>query len=85
MVMRESHVARLGIAPEAAKMGESLDISFLDNIFSFAVISHYAASDPVKLAIVPLHDGAKRRLITGERPPNELGIARRAGNLRCRR
>jgi hypothetical protein len=59
---------------ETAQMGKSVDIRFLDGIFGFAVISQDAAGDPVKPAIVPLHDGAERRVVTGERTPNEFGI-----------
>jgi hypothetical protein len=55
-------------------MGKSVDIRFLDGIFGFAVISQDAAGDPVKPAIVPLHDGAERPVVTGECTPNELGI-----------
>ena len=55
-------------------MGKSVDIRFLDGIFGFAVISQDAAGDPVKPAIVPLDGGAERRVVTGERTPNEFGI-----------
>ncbi len=82
MVMRESHVARLEIAAKSAEMGKGFDIRFLDHIFGIAVIPQNAAGNPVQSAIVPLHDGAKRRVVTGERAPNEFGIVGRAGNTR---
>ena len=66
-------------------MGKGFDIRFLDHIFGFTVIPQNAAGDPVKSAIVPLHDGAKRHVVTGERTPNEFGIVGRAGNMRRRR
>jgi hypothetical protein len=73
------------VAAKAAEMGKGFDIRFLDHIFGFAVIPQNAAGDPVQPAIVPLHDGAKRRVVTGERTPNEFGIVGRAGNMRRRR
>lgn len=73
---------KTGIAAKAAEMGKGFDIRFLDHIFGFAVIPQNAAGDPVQPAIVPLHDGAKRRVVTGERTPNEFGIVGRAGNMR---
>ena len=70
-----------GIAAKAVQMGKGVDIRFLDHIFGFAIIPQDAAGDPVKPAIVPLHDGAKRRVVTGERAPNEFGIVGRDGNI----
>ena len=83
--MRASHVASLEIAAEAAEMGKGFDLRFLDHIFGFAVIPQNAAGDPVQSAIVPLHDGAKCRVVTGKRTPNDFGIVGRAGNIRHRR
>ena len=65
---------KTGIAAKAIQMGKSVDIGFLDDIFGFAVISQDAARDPVKPAIVPLHDGAKRRIVARKRTPHEFGI-----------
>jgi hypothetical protein len=62
------------IAAKALQMGKGVDIGFLDDIFGFAVVAQDASGDPVKPAIVPLHDSAKRRVITGERTPHEFGI-----------
>ena len=84
MVMRESHVARLRIAAKAAEMRKGVDIRFLDGIFGFAIIPQDAAGDPVKPAIVPLHDSAERGAITGACTPNELSIVGRDGNMRHR-
>jgi hypothetical protein len=73
---------KTGIAAKAAETGKGFDIRFLDHIFGFAVIPQDAAGDPVQPAIVPLHDGAKRRIVMGERTPDEFGIVGRAGNMR---
>ena len=70
------------IAAISIEMGEGVDIGFLDDIFGFAVIPQDAARNPIKPAIVPLHDGAKRRFVTSERAPHEFSIVGREGNMR---
>lgn len=66
-------------------MREGIHIGFLDDIFGFAVVPQDAASDPVKSPIVPLHNNAKRRTVTGKRAPHEFGIVRWDRNTRRRR
>ena len=73
-----------GIAAKAAEMGKGFDIRFLDDIFGFAVIPQDASGDPVKPAIVPLHDSTKRHVVTGECAPHEFGFVGRDGNMRRR-
>jgi hypothetical protein len=73
---------KTGIAAKAAEIGKGFDIRFLDHIFGFGFIPQNAAGDPVQAAIVPLHDDAKRHVVTGERTPNEFDIVGRAGNMR---
>jgi hypothetical protein len=66
-------------------MGKGVDIGFLDDIFGFSIVPQDAAGDPVKPAIVPLHDGAKRCIVTGKRAPHEFGIVGWDRNTRRRR
>jgi hypothetical protein len=66
-------------------MSEGIDIGLLHDIFGFAIVPQDAAGDPVKSAIVPLHDCAERRLITAERTPHQLGLFEAVGNTRRRR
>jgi hypothetical protein len=72
---------KAGVAANPAQTGKGGDIRFLDHIFGFAVIPQNAARNPIKSAIVPLHDGTKCRVVTGEGAPYEFGIAGRDGNM----
>ena len=45
--MRASHVPRPEAPRKFAKMGKRVDVSFLDGIFGFAVISQNAAGNPI--------------------------------------
>ena len=56
MAMRASHVARLKIAAKTLQMRERPDIGLLNHVLGFAVVAQNAAGDPVKPAIVGLHD-----------------------------
>ncbi len=73
-----------GIAAKAAEMGKGGDIRLLDDIFGFAAIPQDASGDPVKSAVVPLHDGAKRHVVTGECAPHEFGFVGRDATMRGR-
>jgi hypothetical protein len=55
-------------------MGIGLNIGFLHDILGFAVVPYNTACDPVKAPIVPLHDGSKRRAVTGARTLHQFGI-----------
>src|SRR5258707_379205 len=52
-----------GVAAEILKMGECPDIGFLHHVLGLAVVAQDSAGEPVKPAIVRLHDRADRRLI----------------------
>ncbi len=81
MVILESHVARLQIPAKAAKMGKRFDIGFLDGVLGFALVAQNAARDPVQAAVVPLHDGAERRVVPVKGPPDEFGIGGLGGDI----
>ena len=55
-------------------MRKGVQISFLDDVFGFAVVPYYAPGDPVEPAIMPLHDRAECRALVGERATHEFGI-----------
>ena len=76
---------KTGIAAKAIQMGKSADIGFLNDIFGFSVVSQDAAGDPVKPAILPLHDGTKCRIVTRKRAPHEFGIVGWDRNMGRRR
>jgi hypothetical protein len=54
-----------------------VDIRFLDEIVGSAIITQNAAGDPVKPAIVPLHDGVECR---GVRAIAPRGASARSGH-----
>ena len=64
-----------GIAAETFQVREGADVGFLHHILGLGIIAQDAAGQPVEPAVVRLHDGANRRLVAGERPPNQFGIA----------
>ena len=63
-------------------MGKCADIGFLEDVLGFAVVAHDAARDPIELAVMGLHDGAKRAGVAGGRPPREVDVGRRQGQPR---
>ena len=81
MVILESHVAETRIPAKAAKMGKRFDIGFLDGVLGFALVAQNAARDPVQAAVVPLHDGAERRVVPVKGPPDEFGIGGLGGDI----
>ncbi len=57
-------------------MGEGADIGVLDHVLGLAVVAQDAAGEAEQPAIVGLHDGADRGLVTGQRALHEVGVAR---------
>ena len=57
-----------------------MNIGVLNGVFGIAIVLKDAAGDAVEPAIMPLHDGAKRGLVTGERTLDNFGLAGRDGN-----
>src|SRR5882672_6403093 len=55
-------------------MRERPDIGFLHDILGFAVVAQDSAGEPVKPAIVRLHDDADGRLITRAGAPHQFGV-----------
>src|SRR6516164_2571509 len=55
-------------------MRESPDIGLLHHVLGLAVAAENAASEPIKPAVVGLHDRAQRRLVTGPRTVDQLGF-----------
>src|SRR2546430_13942391 len=60
-------------------MGERPDIGFLDDVLSLAVIAQDAAGETKEPAIIRLHDGTRRRLVTGEDAADQFGIVGACG------
>ena len=55
-------------------MRERPDIGFLHHVLGLAVVAQNAAGDPVKPAIVRLHDEANGRLIAPAGAPDQFGL-----------
>src|SRR3981081_4194028 len=65
-------------------MRERADIGFLHHVLGLAVVAQDAAGDPVKPAIVRLHDRANGRLIAISGALDQLGVGSPDGsNLWC--
>ena len=61
-------------------MCEGADVSLLHHVLGLAVVAQDAAGKPVEPAVIGLHDGANRGLVTGQRPADQVevtGVVRR--------
>ena len=64
-----------GIAAKTLQMREGADVGFLHHVLGLAVVAQDAAGEPVKPAIVRLHDRADRRLVAGAGAADQFGVA----------
>src|SRR5260370_32938105 len=55
-------------------MSERPDIGFLDHVLGFAVVAQDSAGEPVKPAVVRLHDGTNGHLIAVADALDQFGI-----------
>ncbi len=74
MAMRASQVARLELPRKAVQMGESPDVGLLDDVLGLAVVAQNAAGDPVKPAVVRLHDRTNGCLVARAGAPDQFGV-----------
>ena len=56
-------------------MREGAHIGFLHHVLGLAVVAEQAAGKAIEPAVIRLHDGAYRRLVAGQRPPHQFGVA----------
>jgi hypothetical protein len=62
------------VAAKTIQMRERPDIGFLDHILGFAIVAQDSAGEPVKPAIVGLHDDANGRLIARAGALHQFGV-----------
>ncbi len=55
-------------------MREGADIGFLHHILGVGVVAQDAAGQPIKPAVIRLHDHANRGFVAGKRAPHQLGV-----------
>ena len=64
-----------GIAAKAFQMREGANVGLLHHILGLAVVAQDAAGKAIEPAVIRLHDGANGRLVAGQRPPHQFGVA----------
>ena len=74
IAIRDSQVEKLEIAAKLVEMGEGADIGFLHHILGLGVVAQDAAGQPIKPAVIRLHDRADRGFVAGKRAPHQLGV-----------
>jgi hypothetical protein len=60
-------------------MCEGGNVCLLHDIFGLAVVSQHTSGNPIKAAVVPLHDRAKGIGIAGQHTPHQLDIVQNGG------